>query len=417
MTRRALLIVPVLVAAVAAVFPCAAQTTSAVAADSTATQAAAGSTPPAASPADTPSSVTVVTPPTPPDFPRGRISGYLFGDAYYNAAGDPTHVYSATGADAGQTNIDAVKPITRDLNGIQRRRVYVQLDNDLSIRYATRLRLEIDSKALSSDGKISSFVKNAYFLAKSTVPRGDFYVGMINTPTWENSEEFWQYRSIEKTIADFRGIGSASDVGVELKGYVDADHHLGYAAMIGDGTGQKPETDRFKKFYFSLPMRLGDLRLEPYADYQSVRVNLLPKVASHTDSLEVNADQATWKAFAGYEFRRMAIGAEGLVRVNHQGPAATREPRGASVFARGTLTPTIAAFARFDEWQSDHRAANRVDSRLWMAGVDWQPYRDVHIMPNVETTQYLARGTATAPPNHDLQARITFYCRFSRPQS
>ncbi|OLD67362.1 MAG: hypothetical protein AUI33_10355, partial [Ignavibacteria bacterium 13_1_40CM_2_61_4] len=358
-----------------------------------------------------------LTPPTPPDFPRGRISGYVFGDLYYNTVGGPTHSYTIAGADQGQTNIDAVKPITRDLNGTQIRRVYFQLDNDLSIRYATRLRLEVDSKALTSDGKIGAYVKNAYFQAKSAIPRGDFLVGMINTPTFDNAEEFWQYRSIEKTIADFRGIASSSDVGVELKGYVDGNHRLGYAAMIGDGNGQKPETDRFKRLYFSIPVRIGDFRFEPYGDYQSVRVNLQAKVASHTDSLAVNNDQATWKAFAGYEFRRVAIGVEGLVRVNHQGPGATREPRGASVFARGTLTPTVAAFARFDHWQPDHRATDRVDSRLWIAGVDWQPFKDVHIMPNVEATQYLARGAATAPSHHDLQARVTFYCRFSRPQS
>jgi len=356
-------------------------------------------------------------PPTPPDFPRGKVSGTLFGDAYYNASGDPTHTYSAAGADAGQVNIDAAKPITKDLNGIQVRRVYFQLDNDLSIRYATRLRLEMDGKALTSDGKVGAYVKNAYFLAKSVIPRGDFYFGMINSPTWETAEEFWQYRAIDKTLADFRGIGSASDLGVALRGFVDGDHHLGYVAMIGDGNGQRPETDRYKKFYFALPARLGDFRFEPYVDYQGVRVNLQPKAAGHTDSLAVNNDQATYKLFSAYEFHRIAVGAEGLVRVNHQGPAATREPRGASLFARGTVTATIAAFARVDSWQPDHRAANRVDSRLWIVGVDWQPLKDVHVMPNIEATQYLARGAAVAPAHHDLQARVTFYCRFSRPQS
>src|SRR5439155_15024940 len=184
-------------------------------------------------------------PPTAPDFPRGRISGLMFGDAYYNVVGDPNHVYSAAGADAGQVNVDGTKPITKDLNGTQLRRIYFQLDNDLSIRYATRFRLEADSRALTSDGKVGVYVKNAYLQAKSVLPRSDFYFGMINTPTWENSEEFWQYRSIEKTIADFRGLASSSDIGVGLKGYADPDHHLGYSGMIGTGTGQKPETDRF----------------------------------------------------------------------------------------------------------------------------------------------------------------------------
>ena len=161
----------------------------------------------------------------------------------------------------------------------------------------------------------------------------------------------------------------------------------------------------------------GDLRFEPYIDYQSVRVNLLPKVATHTDSVAVNQDQATYKLFTAYEFRRVAVGLEGLVRVNHQGHPATKEPRGASLFARGAITPTVGAFARVDAWQPDHRAASRVDARLWIAGVDWQPSKDVHVMPNIETTQYLSRGGAVVPHDHDLQARITFYVRFSRPQS
>jgi hypothetical protein len=275
----------------------------------------------------------------------------------------------------------------------------------------------MDSKALTSDGKIGAYVKNAYLQAKSVLPRGDFYFGMINTPTWENSEEFWQYRSIEKTIADFRGLASSSDIGVGLKGYADPDHHLGYSGMVGTGTGQKPETDRFKKLYLAVPIRLGDLRIEPYADYQAVRVNLNATSPAEPDSTALNNDQATWKIFAGYEFRRVALGLEALSRVNHKSGVPNQEPRGYSLFARGAFTPTVAAFARVDQWEPNHRADNRVDSRLWIAGLDWQPFRDVHIMPNVEATEYVAKGTAVTPTHHDLQARVTFYYRYSKPQS
>jgi len=211
-TLRACLIVVWCVAAM----PCAAQTPSPSPADSTAVQGtapAADASSPGISPPAPAEPQAPVAPPSPPDFPRGKISGYVFGDAYFNATGDPTHSYTATGGDAGQTNIDATKPITRDLNGVQLRRVYFQLDNDLSVRYATRLRLETDGKALSSDGKISAFVKNAYFQARSVIPRADFLFGMINTPTWDNAEEFWQYRSIEKPLPDFRGIGTSADIG------------------------------------------------------------------------------------------------------------------------------------------------------------------------------------------------------------
>jgi len=91
---------------------------------------------------------------TDPDFPRGRISGHMFGDYYFNVAGDPTHHYSSAGSDSDQVNVDGKGLIGRDLNGIQLRRVYFQADNDLSIKYSTRFRLEMDGKSLTSDGKL-----------------------------------------------------------------------------------------------------------------------------------------------------------------------------------------------------------------------------------------------------------------------
>src|SRR5258706_4694337 len=120
---------------------------------------AASLTPPAVVPAS-----------TPPDFPRGRISGYMFGDAYYNADGDPTHVYSAGGADAGQTNIDGVKNITKDLNGAQFRRIYFQLDNDLSVPVATPFRLASDGRITTTAARrLGSVAQNSLIHSKSVL--------------------------------------------------------------------------------------------------------------------------------------------------------------------------------------------------------------------------------------------------------
>jgi len=351
---------------------------------------------------------------TPPDFPRGRISGYMFGDLYYNLVGDPHHLFNASGVDQGQTNIDGKKNIGKDLNGAQLRRVYFQLDNDLTVRYSTRFRLEMDSKELTSGGKLGVFVKNAYLQAKSVVPRTDLFFGELTTPTFENSEAFWQYRSVEKTVVDFLGLRSSSDLGLEVKGFADANHHVGYVAMVGDGAGQKPENDRFKTWYLAVPVRLGDLRLEPYVDYQPVRVN--PNLTALSDTTAI-ADQATYKLFAGYEFKRAALGVEAFSRLNHGGAKPNVEMHGLSVFARGTIRPNLAAFARFDGIQTDKNKPNRVDLQLWIAGLDWKPIGDVHVMPNIEATQYPRVGTGAPPAHHDLQARITFYYLFSRPQS
>jgi hypothetical protein len=324
----------------------------------------------------------------------------MFGDAYYNVTGDPAHNYSGT-ADLDKVNIDGTPNIGKDLNGFQVRRVYFQLDNDLSVKYSTRFRLEMDGKELTSGGKLGVFVKNAYLQAKNVIPRGNFFFGEITTPTFENTEEFWQYRSIEKTIVDFRGLASSSDLGVEMKGFVDGGHKIGYSGMIGDGQGQKPETNRYKRLYLAVPiLPIHDLRIEPYVDYEW-------GVAG--------ADRALYKLFAGYELKKGAIGAELVDAVAHSRVAPNTEPRGVSLFARAMPTPTLGAFARYDRWNPNKRADNRVDQDLILAGLVWQPYKDVHVMPNVESAQYRAQGTAVAPAHHDTQARLTFYYKFSKP--
>ncbi|HEV2104961.1 MAG TPA: hypothetical protein VGU27_04465 [Candidatus Eisenbacteria bacterium] len=339
---------------------------------------------------------------TAPDYPRGRISGYIFGDWYSDLAGDPHHGYTAAGADSAQPNIDGNKVIGQGLNGFQIRRIYFQLDNDLSARVSTRFRLEADGKSLTSDGKLGVAVKAGYLQVKSLYPRGDLFFGLITTPMWENSEDYWQYRPVEKTIADFRGLYSAADMGAELKGYLDPNHVVGYSAMVGNGVGQKPETNRQKRSSLALPLHWRDLRVEPYVDYENVFGGL---------------DRASYKAFVGYDLPHGALGWEGVTQVQHAPAGPYHEPRGHSFFARCQPRPEWAAFARLDLWDPDRRLANRVTQQLWIAGVDWQPMKDVHVMPNVEAMQYQRKGNVAVPPHHDLQAKITFFYKFSRPQS
>jgi hypothetical protein len=345
--------------------------------------------------------------PTEPDFPRGRISGYLFGDLYYNVTGDPAHTYTGT-TDAARPSIDGATSasgnpnlIGKDLNGLLIRRIYFQADNDLSIKFSTRFRLEADSKALTSDGKIGVYVKAAYLQAKDVYPGGSFFVGMIPTPIFETAEELWGYRSLEKTIADFRSLSSSSDLGAEVKGSIDSGKRVQYAVMVGDGTGQKPETNRYKRVYVALPTRPNDIIvLEPYIDFEAG-----PNGEEHV----------TYKALAGLDLKPATLGVEVVDRINHLPGAPTTEPFGISAFARGRLNSRLGWVLRYDRWQPNTRLADRIDSDLYIAGLDWEPFKDVHFIPNVEATQYRARGAAVAPSHHDLQARITVYYRWSKP--
>ena len=347
-------------------------------------------------------------PQTDPDFPRGRISGLVFGDLYYNVSGDPVQHYNSSGADSNKAYIDGATKadgtptvIGKDLSGVAIRRIYFQLDNDLSIKVATRFRLEADSRALTSDGKIGVYVKAAYVNVKSIYPGGNVFFGMMTTPIFENAEEIWGYRSVEKTIADFRGLASSADLGLQVRGNIDEAKRIQYNFMIGNGTGQKPETNRYKRAYAAIPLRpTDDLLFEPYAD-----IEWGPG----------GDERMTYKALAGLDLKRVALGAEIVDRIIHAPGVPTVEPFGISVFARTKPMGKCVAFARFDRWQANTRLANRIDSDLYIAGVDYEPIRDVHFMPNIEATQYHAKGTADAPPHHDFQARMTFYYRFSRP--
>jgi hypothetical protein len=346
--------------------------------------------------------------PTAPDYPRGKISGYMFGDYYWNAAGDPSHHYNAAGADSGQVNIDGngKTVITKDLNGLQFRRLYLQLDNDLSARYSTRVRLEADGKSLTSDGKIGINVKALYVQAKSVLPRMDVYAGLVSVPFFDVTEEFWAYRSIEKVLPDFRGFSPSADLGVQAKGFFDTNHVLGYNVLLGNGNGQKTETNRQKRVSGSLPVRWKDLHFEPYIDYEN---------------FFGGQDRLSWQVMLGYDLpKHGAVGYVVTDQIRHAPVGPYKEFLGHSLFARVQPNPKLGGFARFDLFLNDKRAANRVDQQLWIAGLDWQPFGDVHVMPNVEAMQYTGKGTgaaSVAPVHNETQARITFYWRFSKPQS
>jgi hypothetical protein len=317
---------------------------------------------------------------------RGRISGLVFGDLYYNVAGDPTHHYNAAGADSGKSYIDGNgTPITKDLNGAQIRRIYFQLDNDLSIKYSTRFRLEADSKELTSGGKIGVFVKAAYIQAKDWIPRGNAFLGMANTPTFENSEEFWGYRAIEKTITDFRGLASSSDLGVLLKATSTAVTRSATRHARPD-TGQRPENNRRSAPISRFRWLIEVHRIEPYVDYEG-------------SALAGERDRAL-------PLRRVRIQAPGTRRRGLQ----TGDPQLVTRIRSGTglragRRGISHAYARYDKFQPDTKGANRVDPEP--RGVRLGPYRTCTSCRT--SSPYNTTRAAPRPAVAPTQARITFY--------
>jgi hypothetical protein len=310
--------------------------------------------------------------------PRGKISGYMFGDYFYN-----------------MQNGDSAK---KDLNGVQFRRIYLYYNYEWSPQFAAQFLLEADQVQLTSGGKIGVFVKTAYLQWNDVLPMASLYFGLSPTPTWStHSEKVWGYRSIEKTIVDLRNAGSASDLGIALKGKFDKGGIVNYHIMVGNGTGQKPEFDKFKKVYGYVVVKpVKGASLEAYTDYEGGADD---------------KNKITFKGSASYEHEKFTVGVEGFQQTREKASVNKADVVlfGLSVFAHATLVQDqLRAYARFDFFNPDTKVDNAgFKENYIIAGLDYLPAKDIHVMPNVLINSYSAKGAGSK--DSDVTARVTFF--------
>lgn len=327
------------------------------------------------------------------DKPSGKVSGYIFGDYFYKIGGDSTGTgsqYSSVG---------------KSYQAFQFRRLYLYYDHTFDDRFSAQFLLEGNDKALT-DGKHGVFVKTAYLEWKNIFPNSNLWFGLIPTPTWSLlSEKVWNYRSIEKTITDFRGLGSASDIGVGFRGKFDDAGMFNYVAMIGNGNAQKPENNKLKKYYFSLSIKpIKEFVVEGYVDYE-------PGFSDR--------NKTTMKGFAAYQTENITIGVEGLTQIQaKQGaiPAGQttpddRTPFGISFFAWAPIPNVqgLNAFARYDFYNPNTKVSNAgLNESFITAGLDYMPIPNVHLMPNIWVNTFSNKGTGVTPDT-DIVGRITVF--------
>lgn len=297
---------------------------------------------------------------------NGKLSGYMFGDYYY--------IVSAEGEDQ------------KGENAMRFRRMYLTYDKSIDEGISTRFRLEANDAGLGSGKKMVPFVKHAYVKLSDSLLGGELYVGLSGTPTWAHAEKVWGYRSIEKTVMDLNKIGSSADIGVSLKG---KSGKLAYAAMIGNGPGQKSEDDEGKKMYGSLAFNLSEsLIIEGYADYNF-----------RSDDRSEN----TLKLFAGYRGDDFKGGVEIFSRTNEfGGDDGDIKISGISVFGSQPIMTKLKGFARFDAVQNDGKDVTDI---LVIAGLDHSPRTNLHWMPNL----YVEKSDGGDPT---IQGRMTVYFKF-----
>lgn len=344
---------------------------------------------------------------------KGKISGVMFGDFYYNVARDT----SFAGASApSKTAIGGPK----DVNGFQFRRIYFTYDYDFSEKFTTRFRLEADQTALSGT-KILPVVKDAYLKWNHAIGSSDFIFGIQPTTAFDISEGAWGYRSLEKTIIDLRGAIPSRDFGVALKGKIDDDGTWNYWAMIANSDGNSPNSSKQHRFSLNLLTKPAkSIQIYVNGDYKT-QANINDPASTTTPKATVSNNVLTLSGFAGYKDAGLSLGLEAFNQSTQNGyldalttPASltSLSALGVTVFGTFELQPDLALIARYDYYDPNTNSNAKGDARNYIiAGASWMPEKNVSIIPNLQLETYEAPTGGTAP-SASVNARVTLYYVF-----
>ena len=337
-----------------------------------------------------------------------KISGYIFGD-YANKIGGSTSALAVS-----KTQYSAWNKADQQF---QFRRLYLSTDYNINENFATQLLIEANdgtysignasTTATPSAGPFKSgfFVKRAFLEWKNLVPMASLYFGLISTPTFDQtSEKEWNYRSVEKTIADARGLAPSSDMGIGIRGKLDGTGMFSYNVMVANGAGQSPETDKYKRVYGSFTVRpIKDLTLDIYGDY--------------TDAANQKLI-STSKVFGAYKLSDVHLGAEYVMQ--HQGNSYAsggfnhdKNVQGFSAFAWTPIVKELNIFGRFDTYNPDaDNTISGAKETFMTFGLDFMPDAKVHIIPNIWINSFKDKSAASISKDADVVARLTFHFIF-----
>lgn len=332
------------------------------------------------------------------------IKGLVFADYYYNVK---NHSTDAEG-----------------LNAFNFRRIYLTIENNVTDDIKIRFRLESAHGKFGSTSKINPFVKHAYLEWSNLIPNHKLYLGIGETNGFKNAEGYWGYRSIEKTIMDLEKIQSSADMGIALKGDLGKIAHHWLTIHNGTGYGSS-EVDKYKRIGYAFWLTpVKGLIIEGYYDFEKQD----PETGTYKYAKDYfhSSGYSTLKGFVGYRTSSFTIGAEAFVRTLKESGATDAagttktdvKRKGFSVFG-SCVTPLskLKMFGRYDSYDPNadddvyvSSSATGLDDEhsLIIAGFDYFPNKNVHIMPNIMIKNFTASGV-----DNDVTARLTLYYKFN----
>lgn len=290
-----------------------------------------------------------------------EFKGMVFGDYYFIASGQ-----------------------REKENGFRVRRVYLTHDLRWNKAIAGRVRLEANDGGFNSQKKLEVYLKNVYLQVKND--RHAVYVGLSGTPTWNVSEAAWGYRSVQKTMMDRNKIASSTDMGIAYRGRLDGDGKVNARLTLGNGSGVRSEENNGKRIYGLLHFKPSALNATAYADWER---------------RGGGEARTTVAAFVGLIDRKFHGGVEGFVQWRN---VDNTQVRGISLFGTGRISRKAKVFVRGDLFDPNDQSG-KDHEYFFLGGVDYEPARDVHVMPNVLVAQ-VGEDEAEVIP------RLTLFVKF-----
>ena len=318
--------------------------------------------------------------------PAGNIHGYVFGDYYYMLGSD-------TAQKRGNASYSSLE---ENMNGFMLRRMFLYYDYNISDDVTSQILFETNEKSLDGNGHLGFFLKTAYVEWNDVIPNHSLSLGLIPSPTWVRSvaEKTWGYRVIEKTIVDLHSLGSGSDMGIAMRG--NFRDNIGYNIMLGNGNGQKPENNKYKKMYANVNFKSGNFLFEANGDYEP---------DAH------GKEKTTMQFFTGFRIASLMFGAQAMEQIQKKFGANDEDiiPAGISVFGSVYLNPQFVCFARVDFFNPDTKSdAIGYYETFTTFGFDYFPIKEFHIMPNFWLNVYKEKNKNIRKQSADIAGRMTF---------
>ncbi len=323
-----------------------------------------------------------------------KFSGLMFGDYYYLAQDhDPTQ---------------------KNMQAFEYRRIYLTADYNISQDFWARMRLESDPTGSNlGNGKLSTWVKDAFIDWKNPIGNSDLIIGLQGTYNINMAEGIFGYRPLEKTIQDLHGISASRDLGVSLTERFT--HEFSAGLFLGNNSGNSgglyPDNANGSPTNVNLAYRYKTGYL--FLQYASNGLTVL--LDGQYSGEPAGKDITTGDLIVNYKTDTYSIGAQGFLNtVDKSDPDGSNLSRnGISFNGWVTLVDNLNLVARYDMYTGNTNSAFKNTTyaysaqNFFMAALDFKVNKNVHFMPNIEYTKYGVSGS-----NPDVMYRVTYFFDF-----